>query len=257
MNSNLQNPFSSPTGVTGTGDNLSPIQGDENQQREPHTITGGPHPGAVPQNNHVFSFQHDGTGGPSQTPENPDMWFLQEQERLQNEYRRRKAEHKHVITRTLSFGSTEPDDRLRGPRETRRPIRRSSLNNRAGAPPTGTGHSPEYESDDADTTYSPAYTTSHHSSRLAPTYSYQAEPRIAETIPQADDLSAPYKPKRLTEKSKFSARIALATLSSKSKLPTTVGKYDGLSDPDDHIMSFTTAGRVCAWSLPTWCHLFA
>ena len=72
-----------------------------------------------------------------------------------------------------------------------------------------------------------------------------------------DDLSLPYKPKRLTEKSKFSPRIALATLPAKSKLPNTVGKYDGLSDPDDHILAFTTAGRVGAWTLPAWCHLFA
>ena len=36
-----------------------------------------------------------------------------------------------------------------------------------------------------------------------------------------------------------------------------MGKCDGLSDPDDHIQSFTTAGRVGAWTLPAWCHLFA
>ena len=49
--------------------------------------------------------------------------------------------------------------------------------------------------------------------------------------------------------------IALAPLE-RAKLPSNVGKYNGLTDPDDHLRLFTGAGLIGGWTLPMWCHLF-
>ncbi|KAJ0547312.1 putative retrotransposon gag domain-containing protein [Helianthus annuus] len=49
--------------------------------------------------------------------------------------------------------------------------------------------------------------------------------------------------------------IALAPLE-KAKLPSNVGKFNGLADPDDHLRVFTSACLVGGWTLPLWCHLF-
>ncbi|XP_022015045.1 uncharacterized protein LOC110914550 [Helianthus annuus] len=49
--------------------------------------------------------------------------------------------------------------------------------------------------------------------------------------------------------------IALAPLE-KAKLPSNVGKFNGLTDPDDHLRVFTSVGLVGGWTLPLWCHLF-
>ncbi|XP_021999218.1 uncharacterized protein LOC110896087 [Helianthus annuus] len=49
--------------------------------------------------------------------------------------------------------------------------------------------------------------------------------------------------------------IALAPLE-KAKLPSNVGKFNGLTDPDDHLRVFTSTGLVGGWTLPLWCHLF-
>ena len=150
MTSNQQNLFlsSSPTGATGTVDNMSPVQGDEHMHREPHTITDGLQTDADPSGNQAFTFHRntqlgDGAGGSSAPPVSPDVWFFQEQERLKNEYMRRIAEQKQMATRTLSFDSTEPSSQLRAPNSSKRPVRQSALKNRAGAPPRGTGHLPE------------------------------------------------------------------------------------------------------------------
>ncbi|KAI3756292.1 hypothetical protein L1987_56112 [Smallanthus sonchifolius] len=39
-------------------------------------------------------------------------------------------------------------------------------------------------------------------------------------------------------------------------MPSTVGKYDGTTDPDDHINVFISAGGVERWALHEWCHMF-
>ncbi|KAD0423211.1 hypothetical protein E3N88_44289 [Mikania micrantha] len=70
------------------------------------------------------------------------------------------------------------------------------------------------------------------------------------------DYSRPYKPPELLMKSKFIAPIALAEFQRKLKMPTNVGKYDGLSDPEDHYNVFVSAGGVEQWTMPAWCHMF-
>ncbi|XP_021991943.1 uncharacterized protein LOC110888741 [Helianthus annuus] len=61
----------------------------------------------------------------------------------------------------------------------------------------------------------------------------------------------------MTAKSKFSARITHAKLPPKLKMPTTVKKYDGTTDPDDHMFDFDGATRVEQWPMPAWCFMFA
>ncbi|XP_021981508.1 uncharacterized protein LOC110877628 [Helianthus annuus] len=61
----------------------------------------------------------------------------------------------------------------------------------------------------------------------------------------------------MTAKSKFSARIMHAKLPLKLKIPTTVKKYDGTTDPDDHMFDFDAAARVEQWPMPAWCFMFA
>ncbi|MFS8025304.1 putative retrotransposon gag domain-containing protein [Helianthus anomalus] len=61
----------------------------------------------------------------------------------------------------------------------------------------------------------------------------------------------------MTAKSKFSARITHAKLPPKLKMPTIVKKYDGTTDPDDHMFDFDGAARVEQWSMPAWCFMFA
>ncbi|XP_022041366.1 uncharacterized protein LOC110943944 [Helianthus annuus] len=60
----------------------------------------------------------------------------------------------------------------------------------------------------------------------------------------------------MAENSKFIREIATAAID-KTKLPHNVGKYNGLTDPDDHLQVFNGAGATGGWNLPTWCHLFA
>ncbi|XP_021971323.1 uncharacterized protein LOC110866483 [Helianthus annuus] len=57
------------------------------------------------------------------------------------------------------------------------------------------------------------------------------------------------------EHSKFIRTIALAPLE-KANLPQTVGTFNGLTDPDDHVQLFTSVGVVGRWTMPMWCHLF-
>ncbi|KAL9997752.1 hypothetical protein Hdeb2414_s0600g00922521 [Helianthus debilis subsp. tardiflorus] len=71
------------------------------------------------------------------------------------------------------------------------------------------------------------------------------------------DLTKPYHPVSMTAKSKFSARITHAKLPPKLKMPTTVKKYDGTTDPDDHMFDFDGAARVEQWPMPAWCFMFA
>ncbi|KAJ0691240.1 putative retrotransposon gag domain-containing protein [Helianthus annuus] len=71
------------------------------------------------------------------------------------------------------------------------------------------------------------------------------------------DLTKPYHPVSMTAKSKFSARITHAKLPPKLKRTTIVKKYDGTTDPDDHMFDFDGAARVEQWSMPAWCFMFA
>ncbi|KAJ0476084.1 putative retrotransposon gag domain-containing protein [Helianthus annuus] len=71
-----------------------------------------------------------------------------------------------------------------------------------------------------------------------------------------DELTRPYKPAEVTFRSKFSRRIAEAPIKEKPNIPPTVGKYDGTSDPDDHINLFRSAGEVTLWPMPLWCKMF-
>ncbi|XP_022014008.1 uncharacterized protein LOC110913490 [Helianthus annuus] len=73
---------------------------------------------------------------------------------------------------------------------------------------------------------------------------------------EEDKLTRPYKPIDATFRSKFTRRIAEAPIKEKPKMPQTVGKYDGLGDPDDHLNLFKSAGEVACWSMPLWCKMF-
>ncbi|KAJ0705587.1 putative retrotransposon gag domain-containing protein [Helianthus annuus] len=71
------------------------------------------------------------------------------------------------------------------------------------------------------------------------------------------ELTKPYHLVSMTAKSKFGARITHAKLLPKLKMPTTVKKYDGTTDPDDHMFDFDGAARVEQWSMLAWCFMFA
>jgi hypothetical protein len=58
------------------------------------------------------------------------------------------------------------------------------------------------------------------------------------------DFSKPYRLVALISQSKFSAGFAATDFPAKIKMPSTVGKYDGSGDPDDHINIFISAGGV-------------
>jgi hypothetical protein len=70
-----------------------------------------------------------------------------------------------------------------------------------------------------------------------------------------DELSKPYRPDAFIAKSNFTSRIAQAVSPKKVRMPSTVSKYEGTSDPDDHLNAFITAGGVDGWTLPVWCHI--
>ncbi|XP_076925887.1 uncharacterized protein LOC143588862 [Bidens hawaiensis] len=42
-----------------------------------------------------------------------------------------------------------------------------------------------------------------------------------------------------------------------TKIPTSVGTYNGMTDPSDHLLRFVAVGGVSGWNLPYWCHMFA
>ncbi|XP_076938280.1 uncharacterized protein LOC143606382 [Bidens hawaiensis] len=57
--------------------------------------------------------------------------------------------------------------------------------------------------------------------------------------------------------SKFIVSIATAPFPVNAKIPTTVGRYNGMTDPSDHLQNFVAVGGVIGWTLPYWCHMFA
>ncbi|GJU39257.1 hypothetical protein Tco_1192214, partial [Tanacetum coccineum] len=54
----------------------------------------------------------------------------------------------------------------------------------------------------------------------------------------------------------FTCRIIEFAFSKRIRMPTTVKTYDGITDPEDHLKSFTTTARVERWVMPIWCHMF-
>ncbi|MFS7910505.1 putative retrotransposon gag domain-containing protein [Helianthus anomalus] len=85
--------------------------------------------------------------------------------------------------------------------------------------------------------------------------SYRPRSRAVYNEAAAHDFSLVYRPAEAAEHSKFIRSIALAPLE-KAKLPQTVGKFNGLTDPDDHVRVFTSVGVLGQWTMPMWCHLF-
>jgi hypothetical protein len=63
-----------------------------------------------------------------------------------------------------------------------------------------------------------------------------------------NDLTKPHRPIILVVQSKFTAPIAQAHFPEKLKTPSTVGKYDGTSDPDGHVNVFVGAAGVERWT---------
>ncbi|XP_076920414.1 uncharacterized protein LOC143581534 [Bidens hawaiensis] len=80
--------------------------------------------------------------------------------------------------------------------------------------------------------------------------------KLVKYLEAAVDFSKSYRSTTSAGKSKFVARIAEAELPENPKIPPTVGQYDGISDPDDHLQTFTDAGLVSGWTMPLWCLIF-
>lgn len=71
-----------------------------------------------------------------------------------------------------------------------------------------------------------------------------------------DTLDTPYRPSYTSDVSKFTRRIAEVTLPPKLRYPSTVDKYDGTQDPEDHLHAFRGATMVSGWSMLVWCLMF-
>ncbi|XP_076959022.1 uncharacterized protein LOC143634972 [Bidens hawaiensis] len=71
------------------------------------------------------------------------------------------------------------------------------------------------------------------------------------------DFTKPYRPAAFAENSKFISRIATALFPVNAKIPMSVGKYSGMTDPSDHLLNFVAVGGVSGWTLPYLCHMFA
>ncbi|XP_035838438.1 uncharacterized protein LOC118486256 [Helianthus annuus] len=112
----------------------------------------------------------------------------------------------------------------------------------------------EWDEEEDDPTYKGETTVF---SRLHPEHEAYKPAKRAGYNPKAEhDYTLSYRPDDMAEDSKFIREIATAAID-KTKLPHNVGKYNGLTDPDDHLQVFKGAGATGGWNLPTWCHLFA
>ncbi|MFS7939856.1 hypothetical protein Hanom_Chr05g00456881 [Helianthus anomalus] len=88
-------------------------------------------------------------------------------------------------------------------------------------------------------------------SRLHPEHEAYKPSKRAGYNPKAEhDYTLSYRPDDMAENSKFISEIAAAAID-KTKLPHNVGKYNGLTDPDDHLQVFNGAGATGGWNLPT------
>ncbi|XP_022007373.1 uncharacterized protein LOC110906570 [Helianthus annuus] len=117
-------------------------------------------------------------------------------------------------------------------------------------------HASQREESTYDDTSS--YQRQHHEPhprrRLQPNYN-KSRPRAVYNPEAEHNYDLVYRPAEVAENSKFILEIALAPLE-RAKLSSNVGKFNGLTDPDDHLRVFTSAGLVGGWTLPLWCHLF-
>ncbi|KAJ0433775.1 hypothetical protein HanIR_Chr17g0874011 [Helianthus annuus] len=111
------------------------------------------------------------------------------------------------------------------------------------------------QTDEYDRTYNEDDNTSVFNRIQRDHTSYKPKIRAIYNLEAEYDYNLIYQPAEAAENSKFVREIALAPLD-QEKLPSNVGKFNGLSDPDDHLRVFTSAGIVGGWTLPMWCHLF-
>ncbi|XP_076931508.1 uncharacterized protein LOC143596688 [Bidens hawaiensis] len=65
-----------------------------------------------------------------------------------------------------------------------------------------------------------------------------------------EEFTKPYRPAAFAEKSKFIPQIATAPFPTNIKIPSNLGKYNGMTDPQDHLLNFTAVGGVSGWTLP-------
>ncbi|XP_021974787.1 uncharacterized protein LOC110869890 [Helianthus annuus] len=126
------------------------------------------------------------------------------------------------------------------------PRQRQSVHDRLGSPW-------DAHTDESDQTYRLSANTSVFN-RLHPN-SNKSRPRAVYNPEAEHNYDLVYRPAEAAENSKFILEIALAPLE-RAKLPSNVGKFNGLTDPDNHLRVFTSAGLVGGWTLPLWCHLF-
>ncbi|KAM0041393.1 hypothetical protein Hdeb2414_s0011g00365831 [Helianthus debilis subsp. tardiflorus] len=111
----------------------------------------------------------------------------------------------------------------------------------------------EWDDEEDDPTYKGESTVF---SRLHPEHEAYKPSKRARYNPKAEhDYTLSYRPDDMAENSKFIREIATAAID-KTKLSHNVGKYNGLTDPDDHLQIFNGAGATGGWNLPIWCHLF-
>ncbi|XP_022040767.1 uncharacterized protein LOC110943325 [Helianthus annuus] len=112
----------------------------------------------------------------------------------------------------------------------------------------------EWDDEEDDPTYKGESTVF---SILHPEHESYKQAKRAGYNPKAEhDYTLSYRPDDMAENSKFIKEIATTAID-KTKLPHNVGKYNGLTDPDDHLQVFNGAGATGGWNLPTWCHIFA
>ncbi|XP_021975405.1 uncharacterized protein LOC110870533 [Helianthus annuus] len=143
-----------------------------------------------------------------------------------------------------TYGETESNF-VQNPNVQRKPVQA-----RLGARNMNT----EWDEEEDDPTYKGETTVF---SRLHPEHEVYKPAKRAGYNPKAEhDYTLSYRPDDMAEDLKFIREIATAAID-KTKLPHNVGKYNGLTDPDDHLQVFKGAGATGGWNLPTWCHLFA
>ncbi|XP_022030313.1 uncharacterized protein LOC110931218 [Helianthus annuus] len=153
---------------------------------------------------------------------------------------------------TTKYKSTHSESRRRDHRDEQYSHKRQSVHSRLGL---RSYQKRDTQTDEYDRMYHEDDNTSVFSRLKRDHANYK--PKICVVYnPEAEyDYNLIYRPAEAAENSKFVKEIALAPLE-RAKLPSNVGKFNGLSDPDDHLRVFTSAGLVGGLTLPMWCHLF-
>ncbi|KAI3807942.1 hypothetical protein L1987_23880 [Smallanthus sonchifolius] len=177
---------------------------------------------ATPSFTHMPPRPSGQAGTPTFTPAvgiSPEEWYMEQQQILRQAYENWAREVRLAEVRAnLSFTETPPAPS--------NPVAQAFASQTATRPLSGT--------------------TNQSGNPPGPGYNRSAD----------EDLTKPYRPEAFAEKSKFTLRIAQAEFPAKTKMPSTVGKYDGSGDPDDYLNGFYTAGGVEGWTLSVWCHMF-